>query len=161
MQFVPRLLARLEEAGFDLSPAGVAPSDTAGALWTDEQLQLSARLLRRFHDATAGSELAGDEEVVCHNAYAPSNVVWNDGEPVGILRFDEAAPGSRLDDLAYASWSHLNLGLVPLPPQEQARRLRVFVSAYGTALDDDVIDALQAVPQLEPWLAEHREALFG
>jgi aminoglycoside phosphotransferase (APT) family kinase protein len=155
------LLARLEEAGFDIAPRGVAPSKTSGALWTDEQLQLSARLLRRFHDATAGSDLAGASEVVCHNDYDPSHLLWREGEPVGIATFDRAAPGTRLDDLAHAAWTHLNIGVLPLPPEEQARRLRVFISAYGTALDDDVFESLEGIPQLQPWLTEHRDVLLG
>jgi len=153
----PGLLARLEEAGFEVSPQGVSPSNTTGALWTDEQLQLSARLLRRFHDATADSDVAGTAEVVCHNDYGPSNLLWREGAPVGIATFDRAGPGARLDDLAHAAWTHLNIEALPLPPEEQARRLRVFVSAYGTALDDDVLRALESIPQLQPWFAEHGE----
>jgi transposase len=37
----------------------------------------------------------------------------------------------RLDDLGYALWKHLNLGLIDLPLPEQARRTQLMVSAYG------------------------------
>jgi hypothetical protein len=34
-----------------------------------------ARLVREFHDLTAGTDLAGDQEVVCHNDLSPKNTV--------------------------------------------------------------------------------------
>ena len=50
---------------------GHVPPDLA--TWSDEQLVRAAELIRRFHDATAGSALAGGEEVVCHNDLSPCN----------------------------------------------------------------------------------------
>jgi Ser/Thr protein kinase RdoA (MazF antagonist) len=37
-----------------------------------------ARLVRQFHDLTAGTPLAGDQEVVCHNDLSPKNTVYRD-----------------------------------------------------------------------------------
>lgn len=37
-----------------------------------------AGLVREFHDLTAGSTLAGDAEVVCHNDLSPKNTVYRD-----------------------------------------------------------------------------------
>jgi hypothetical protein len=51
-------------------------------------------------------------------------------------------PGARLDDLGYAAWKHLNLGLVDLPPEEQARRLRVLTAAYGAQVDVRLLAAI-------------------
>jgi Ser/Thr protein kinase RdoA (MazF antagonist) len=95
---------------------------------------VAARLLRRFHDATAGSELAGDEEVVCHNDFAPWNTVFVVGSPVAMIDFDGARPGPRIRDLSYALWCWLGLGSAQVGISEQARRMRLMCLAYG--LDD-------------------------
>ena len=42
---------------------------------SDAQLACAAKLIRRFHDATAGSVLAGPEEVICHGDLGPHNTV--------------------------------------------------------------------------------------
>jgi hypothetical protein len=157
--FVHALLRQLEEVGFDGAPRllgiddlgreiltfvrGSTPSDCGAIVWSDTRLASVATLLRRFHDATAGSELAGKRDVVCHHDFGPWNLVWRDGVPVAIIDFDEAAPGSRGDDLGYAIWKHLNLGLLDVAPTEQARRMRVVISAYGEAnAGDDVVAAV-------------------
>ncbi len=97
---------------------------------SDEALASIARLLRRFHDATAllafgftGSSAAGwstemadpyiasddaapaalatgGEIVICHNDVCPENVVFRGGEAIALLDFDFAAPGRRMFDLA-------------------------------------------------------------
>jgi hypothetical protein len=156
--FVHRLLGDLERVGFEAAPRflglddqgrealtfieGEVFSDCRGLVWADSQIEASARLLRRFHDATAGSELARGEQVVCHNDFGPWNLVWRVGLPVAIIDFDYAAPGSRIDDLGYAVWKHLNLGLIDLSADEQGRRLRLMTSAYGIPADDDVLRSI-------------------
>ena len=78
----------------------------------------------------------------CANDFGPWNIVWRDGLPVGIIDFDDAAPGARLDDLGYAIWKHLNLGLIELPSSEQARRLRLMTAAYDVPVDSDLLEAV-------------------
>ena len=142
------VLVHLEEIGFDAAPRwlglddqgrdvlsfieGDTFGDCRAIVWSDEQLAASARLLRRYHDALAGSPLAGDQEVVCHGDFGPWNLIWRDGLPVCVIDFDTTRPGPRVNDVGYALWKHLNLGLVELATDEQARRARIFVGAYGT-----------------------------
>ena len=161
--FVHELLLFLEEIGFPASPRflgldekgrevltfrdGEVPSDTRSRVFEDGELESAAVLLRQFHDATAGSALAGQAEVVCHNDFGPWNLVWRANRPVGIIDFDNAAPGERLEDLAYAVWKHLNLGLIDLALQEQGRRLRVMTSAYGLDPSTDVAGAILAAQE--------------
>lgn len=150
-QLMRDVLVQLEAVGFDAAPRwlgfddqgrdvlswvdGDTFSDCRAIVWGDDALEASARLLRRYHDAVAGSSLAGDEEVVCHGDYGPWNLIWRDGEPFCIIDFDAAHPGPRAADVGYALWKHLNLGLVDLPVDEQRRRAELFVGAYGAALD--------------------------
>jgi len=157
--FVERLLCHLEQAGFEAAPRhlglddqgreiltfieGDVPSDCRTVVWRDEQLAAIAELLRRFHDATAGSEMAGGAEVICHNDFGPWNLVWREGLPVGIIDYDSAAPGTRLDDLGYALWKALNLGLIDVPVAEQQRRTMVFTSAYGASPDSSLLAAVE------------------
>jgi len=87
---------------------------------------------------------------VIHGDFGPWNLIWREELPVAIIDFDNARPGSRLDDVGYALWKHLNPGLVDLPAAEQARRGRIFVGAY----DAGEIDLLRAIES-----AQHHAAL--
>jgi hypothetical protein len=77
--------------------------------------------VREFHDLTAGSPLAGDQEVVCH---------W-----------DLAAPGRRIHDVAHVCWQYLGLG----PGAETARAARgiqVICDAYRLDGRDEIVDVI-------------------
>jgi Phosphotransferase enzyme family len=78
---------------------------------TDEALASLAALTRRFHEGSRGvglihldwsAEMADPArgEVVCHNDICLENVVFRDGEAIGLLDFDFAAPGDPIRDLA-------------------------------------------------------------
>ena len=151
--FVHSLLHHLQESGFDGAPRvlgidgqgreiltfieGHVPPDLA--TWSDKQLVRAAELIRRFHDATAGSAIAGEEEVVCHNDLSPCNTVFVKGMPSAFIDFDEAAPGSRSQDLGYALWLFLDLGAEGADIRTQGRRIRIMCDAYGL---DDGFDAI-------------------
>jgi len=127
-----------------------ALSEDPAVLWSDDTLAAAGRLLRRFHNAQAGLELAPDvewsligrepggyQEVLCHNDFTPYNSICRDGRIVGMIDFDLVAPGSRAWDLA---WTAVNW--IPLfdpsdhprerpDPPESGRRLRLLCEAYG------------------------------
>ena len=171
--FVRTLLAHLTGEGFDAAPRylgddeqgreilsfqpGEVPAEIDSTI-PDETLIAAARLIRAYHDATAGSVLAGEDEVVCHNDLSPCNFVFRDGKPVGIIDFDAAAPGARLRDIGYAIFLWLNVGTEGLPPSDQARRIRLFCEAYGIEPDAKVIVAIvDAVgANIERLRADHR-----
>ena len=67
-------------------------------------------MIGAFHAATTGTSLAGHREVVCHQDIAPWNTVHREGRLVGLIDFDAATPGDRLDDVAYAAWTFLDIG---------------------------------------------------
>ena len=49
--------------------------------------------------------------MICHNDFAPYNLAFRDGLPVGAIDFEAASPGPRAWDLAYLAYR-----LVPLAP---------------------------------------------
>jgi hypothetical protein len=131
-------------------------------MWSDENLSVVARLLRRYHDLIADFRApAGgvwqfvypDEsqhEVICHNDVAPYNMIYQGGEPSALIDWDTAGPGPRIWDIAYALYRFIPLsyvqdiqGLGLAEPTNQARRLRLFYRAYG--LETPYAETLNAV----------------
>lgn len=136
-------------------------------LWAqaDSAVASAAALVRRLHDASRGFDLAGctwsaemsdpdvsstglsdpgpsagetgTDVIVCHNDVCMENLVFRDGEAVGIVDFDFAAPGRVAFDLA-------QFGRMCVPvddpdslvrfgwrPSDQPARLRLLADAYG------------------------------
>lgn len=117
--------------------------------WTDATLTAVAGLLRAFHDASLGFGAPADgiwqwpahepAEVICHNDFAPYNLMFEDGRPTGVIDLDLASPGPRVWDMAYTAYRFVPLTDprnpdAPYPGEdEQRRRLAAFCSAYGRA----------------------------
>jgi thiamine kinase-like enzyme len=131
----PRLLG-VDELGREILSfrAGWVPPNLEWRTWSDEQLAAAGRIVREVHDATSGSELAGDAEVVCHGDLSPCNFVFVDGEPTFLIDFDRAHPDSRKSDLAYMAWAWL-IGVeddVRAPPFEaRLAQLPLLLGSYG------------------------------
>lgn len=100
-----------------------------------ETVQLAARMLREYHDATLDFKRSEDDfwfltyqgdldlEVICHNDFAPYNVTFNAHKPVGIIDFDTACPAPRVWDVAYAVYRFVPLSEeVYLPDQGRYRK---------------------------------------
>jgi hypothetical protein len=115
--------------------------------WSDATLSAVARLLRAFHDASVGfvAPVGGcwrwpahqPGEVVCHNDFAPYNLMFEDGKLTGVIDLDLASPGPRVWDMAYTAYRFVPLTDpdnpdAPYPgANAQARRLAAFCRAYG------------------------------
>ena len=80
----------------------------------------AARLMRRYHDATVGyappdgavwqlQATPGPHEVICHNDFAPYNLVFTNWRPHAIIDFDTAGPGPRIWDVSYAAYRFVPL----------------------------------------------------
>ncbi len=129
---------------------------------TDMALASTARLIRRLHDAacvyqpstadTWSTEMADPAggSVICHNDVCMENVVFRDGEAIGLLDFDFAAPGRPVYD--FACFARM---CVPIDddeskarfgwqPADLPRRLRLVADEYGlhTHERSEMVEAL-------------------
>ncbi|MFJ1662353.1 phosphotransferase [Streptomyces anthocyanicus] len=99
--------------------------------WPNGQVRAAVRLLREMHDATRGSDLAGRFDVVCHHDPGPNNAVFQDGIPVAFIDFEQAAPGDRLEDVAYFVWTWTISSKQVMPLPDQAAQVRLIADVYG------------------------------
>jgi len=128
------------------APAPVtADTITTGTVKADASLVRVAELVREFHDLTAGTPLAGDAGVVCHNDLAPNNTVYApDGpglRPVAFIDWDLAAPGRRIHDVAHVCWQYLGLG-PGAAAGPAARGIRLICDAYRLDGRDEILDVI-------------------
>ncbi len=179
---VQSLLGHLRERGFTLAPQPLG-YDAGGRevvsylegdvplypvpewLWHDRVLVEVGRTLRRAHDATSDfrtdnpvwrSPTGQPAEVICHNDFAPYNLVFREQRLSGVIDWDFASPGPRAWDLAYAAYRFVpltadaNPETPTFPVDEQRRRLQLLCEAYGP----DHVTAADVLVRAEQRLAE-------
>ena len=187
------LLHHLRRHGFDCVPEPLGLDDRGREIlsllpgtpatyplpafaWTDATLHAVATTLRKYHDASAGFKPPADAvwqwpvhqpaEVICHNDYAPYNLMFENGVLTGVIDLDLASPGPRIWDIAEAAYRFVPLTDpanpdAPFPGAEkQTRRLAAFCSAYGDPriTPADVVDtAIDKVGELVAFI-ERRAA---
>lgn len=162
--FVHNLLKFLGEQGWPGAPKFLGMDQDGreileyvegSAAWEGEQQRLArsdeclisvSRLVREFHDLTAGSPLAQDHEVVCHNDLSPKNTVYTvEGDswrPRAFIDWDLAAPGERIHDIAHVCWQYLGLGPELTNVPETARQIRLICDTYGHMNPQAVVDTV-------------------
>ena len=154
--FVQALLRHLESVGFPYAPRflgldskgrqiltfveGWVPPDLGH--FSESQIRQAARIIAAFHEATSGTPIAGDQEVVCHHDLSPCNFVFRSGVPQCLIDFDAAAPGARRLDVGYATWAWLDIGNADVSPNESGQRLAAMLHAYGPLAPADPIAAI-------------------
>ena len=155
---IHRLLGYLADCGFDGAPRflgidargreilsfieGFAPSHNGFEL-TEEGVRAGARLVRRVHDLTAGTEFAAGSEVACHPNLAQQNFIFQDMIPVAIIDWDGTRPGTRLANFADFLWAFVHPAVYG-DGEPAARMLQVAASAYGWT-GSGLADAMLAI----------------
>ena len=159
-EYVHQLLQHFEQVGFDGAPRYLGLDDQGreilsyfeGEVLVGSPVRLSearitsaSQLIRRFHDATAGTALANGHEIVAHNDLGPHNMVFVGDEAVGLIDWDEAvAPGRRLVDFAHAVWCCADVCEPEVEVAEQAHKTRLMCESYGSFTPAAVIDEITA-----------------
>ena len=180
---VHELLRFLEQAGFEYSPrflesdlekreerltyldGEVALRPWPKVLRSLQGLEQIGEMLKRYHEvvakfeATIGDWHLLDRDVVdCHiirhGDMGPWNMVWKGDRLVGLIDWDFAEPGTRLEDFAQAAWHCIPLK--PLRRLEQAgvsvaqqeERLEYFCRVCGVS-EESVLQCLGTIHKQE------------
>jgi len=152
-----RLLAHFERNGFDGAPRflgvdargravlsfieGFAPPHNGFRL-SEQAVRAGARLVRRVHDLTEGTEFAAGAEVACHPNLSQPNFIFRSMIPVAIIDWDGTCPGTRLSNLGEFLWAFVHPAVYG-EGEPAARMLRVAADAYGWS-GGGLVDAILA-----------------
>lgn len=151
-ELVHRVLRQLEAAGVSWAPRVLGIDDEAREVlsWIPgltataaEPVDLDelARMVRRLHDLTVG--LADGGECIIHDDLQPRNVVVRRDQPVGIIDWEQARPGRRVEDVSNLCWSFIE----PAPEsrcEDIGVRWRRVVEAYGVEAREDLVPTILA-----------------
>ena len=155
--FAPRFFGRDEQGRDILSYLEGETWPGSGSGLSDELLEQAARAIRRYHDATVGSRLSQGHEIVAHHELGPHNTIFQGGHLIGFIDWDDAAPGTRLHDLANAIYNYVDVShWANQAAEEQARRIRLMCAAYGW--DDPIAIVNDFEADLQQALRNHEQA---
>ena len=181
---VHAFLLHLEQVGFEGAPQSISVEDgTEAVTWVDgwasgipfdgpisepQGVTSVGRLLRRFHDASAGytprkdalwavgAVPFGDGMIMRHGDLSASNIIWNYGQATAFIDFEFAMLGYPIEDVALAAWL---LGpLVPLDGQIDAgfptgaplrKRLDALARGYREFTVVEILDAYRDLLDVE------------
>jgi phosphotransferase family enzyme len=137
------------------------PEPMPGWMYEDDAtIMAAARLLHDYHEAVSTFVPPADarwrtvapvrHEVICHYDWAPYNALFRGHEPIAMLDWDSAGPGTRLWDVAGSAYRWVPLYPLHdgtshdrvLPLTQQASRLATFCRAYGAFSPAETLDAL-------------------
>ncbi len=155
LDWVPEPLGRDEDGRDSVSYlSGEVPQyPLPDWIWSEDVLTDAARHLAQLHAASADFDTTAaiwqlpvhqPVEVICHNDFAPYNMVFADGRLTAVIDWDTSSPGPRVWDLAYLAYR-----LVPLTDPangdgldsdvaQRAQRLRLVCDAYSHDHDHDL-----------------------
>jgi len=150
-------------------------------IWNNGIIEEIAKALRQLHDATADFkykdeiwqfETKTNIEVICHNDFAPYNIVFANEKFKGVIDFDLCSPGSRLWDIAYTLYR-----FVPVMPIEKIEdsdevspfeidviinRIELFINNYSSGDDafnykkNDVVDMMsKRLNRISEWTRDY------
>jgi aminoglycoside phosphotransferase (APT) family kinase protein len=137
--FVQRVLCLLEDGGVAWAPRALGidelgreviswiPGDTAASGDEIDLIPL-AGIVRQLHDLTAA--MVDGVECVIHDDLQPRNVVVRDRFPVGLIDWEQARPGRRVEDVAKLCWSFIE-PTSDSDPVEIGERWRHLAEVYG------------------------------
>lgn len=175
------LLKYLESIDFPFSPRvfgfddkgrevlSYLDGDSGKAGWyqihSDEGLRKYAKFLRTYHDAVSnykpssrlewvnGTKGLQPGQIICHGDFGPWNLVWKDGEPIGIIDWDIAHPNTPEYDILYAleysapfrdDKTTLDFHHFETVP-DRRRRIEIFLEAYGVPMIENVAAKVAAM----------------
>jgi hypothetical protein len=170
--YVHELLLYLEEQGFGFAPRFLGLDEQgreilsyldghtfqgSGSALPDDLLVQAAKVIRHLHDVTAGSRLAQGQEIVAHNELGPHNTIFHENRLIGLIDWDDAAPGTRLRDFTNAVWCYVDIShWANQEADVQARRIRLMCEAYGW--DDPIAIVNDFEVDLQQALCNHEKA---
>jgi len=108
---------------------GFAPSNNGYRL-SEEGVRAGARLVRRVHDLTEGTEFAAGSEAACHPNLSQPNFIFRDMIPIAIIDWDGTRPGTRLANFGDFLWAFVHPAVYG-EGEPAAQILRAAVDAYG------------------------------
>jgi phosphotransferase family enzyme len=170
--FVHDLLLWLEDQGFGFAPRFLGMDEQgreilsylegqtcpgSGSELSDDLLVQAAQVIRIYHDLTAGSQLSRGHEIVAHHELGPHNTIFRENRLIGFIDWDDAAPGTRLRDLANAAYNYVDVGhWSNQTADEQSRRICLICTAYGW--DDPIALINDFEADLQQALLNHERA---